>query len=147
MTSYATEVDDTTVLQVLRAYARQSRLIDEGDAAGWADTFTPDGEFHSPSYPAPVAGRLALVAFGECFTRADREAGSVSRHIVTNVDVLPGSDTDHLVAHAYLQIVTTPAGEPSRLVRLTTLEDHLVRRGARWLFARRTVTRDDAARS
>jgi uncharacterized protein (TIGR02246 family) len=139
-----TEVPDVVALQVLRAHARQSRLIDSGDATGWAATFTPDGEFHSPSYPAPAVGTDALVAFATAYAEAAIETGVVSRHVVTNVDVLPGSDDDHVVAHAYLQIVATPTGGESRLVRLTTLTDQLVRRDGRWLVAHRQVRRDDA---
>lgn len=139
------EVPDEVVTQVQRAYARQSRLIDGGDAAGWAATFTADGEFHSPSYPAPAVGAEALTEFAAAFARAGRESASVSRHVVTNVDVLPGADGDSVVAHAYLQIVTTPYGGESRLVRLTTITDRLVRRDGRWLVAHRQVRRDDAA--
>lgn len=129
--------------EVERLYARQSRLIDSGDAAGWAATFTADGAFHSPSYPEPAVGTPALVAFAERYAEGQR-SGTVSRHVVTNVDVVPGADADHLTAYAYLQIVATPRGEASRLVRLTTLTDELVRGddGA-WRFATRRVTRDD----
>lgn len=141
------EVPDTVVLQVLRAYARQSRLIDGGDASGWAATFTADGEFHSPSYPEPAVGTPALVAFAQAFADNGLATATVSRHVVTNVDVLPGADDDRLVAHAYLQIVATPDGGDSRLVRLTTVTDQLVRDGGRWLVAHRQVRRDTAAQT
>jgi uncharacterized protein (TIGR02246 family) len=137
------EVSDLIVVQVLRLYARQSRLIDGGDASGWAQTFTKDGVFASPSYPTPATGTDELVAFAERFA-AGNASGSVSRHVITNVDVLPGSDDDHLVVHAYLQIVTTPRGELSELVRLTTITDQLVRIDGHWQVAHRQVVRDDA---
>lgn len=140
------EVSDLIVVQVLRLYARQSRLIDCGDAPGWARTFTKDGCFTSPSYPAPVTGTDELVAFAERFA-AGNASGSISRHVITNVDVLPGSGDDHLVVHAYLQIVTTPRGELSRLVRLTTITDQLVRVAGCWQVAHRQVVRDDAGQS
>lgn len=139
-----TEVDDLVVVQVLRAYARQSQLIDGGDAAGWAATFTPDGEFHSPSYPEPATGTAGLTSFAAAFTETGRRTGTVSRHLVSDVDVHPGVDADHVEVRAYLQIVaTTPDGE-SRLVRLTTLDDQLVRSAGRWLVAHRQVRRDGA---
>lgn len=128
----------------MRLYARQSRLIDSGDAPGWAATFTDDGVFASPSYPEPATGTAQLVAFAERFA-AGNAAGAVSRHVITNVDVLPGTDDDHLVVHAYLQIVTTPRGEFSRLVRLTTITDQWVRLRGAWRVAHRRVIRDDAA--
>lgn len=137
------EVPDLVAARVMRLYARQSRLIDSGDAAGWAQTFTPDGVFASPSYPQPATGNAQLVAFAERFAAGNR-SGTVSRHVVTNIDVLPGTDADHLVVHAYLQIVATPRGEFSRLVRLTTLTDQWVRAGDSWQLAHRQVTRDDA---
>jgi 3-phenylpropionate/cinnamic acid dioxygenase small subunit len=138
------EVPAATADAVTRLYARQSRLIDGGDAVGWAATFTSDGQFHSPSYPEPAVGTAALVAFAERFRAAGEQSGTVSRHVVTNVDVLAGADDDRVVAHAYLQIVATPRGEDSRLVRLTTVTDHLVRQAGSWLVARRDVRRDDA---
>lgn len=140
----AGEVPGAVVVQVQRAYARQSRLIDSGDAAGWAATFTDEGEFHSPSYPEPAVGAEALREFAESFARAGHQAQAVSRHVVTNVDVLPGADDDQVVAHAYLQIVTTPYGGESRLVRLTTITDRLERHDGAWLVAHRQVRRDDA---
>jgi uncharacterized protein (TIGR02246 family) len=136
------EVLDAVAARVTRLYARQSRLIDEGDAAGWAATFTPDGEFSSPSYPEPYVGTAALTAFAERYAEGQR-GGTVSRHVVTNVDVLPG-EGDALTVHAYLQIVATPRGEDSRLVRMTTLTDRLVPAGDAWLVAHRQVRRDDA---
>jgi len=136
------EVADLVTVQVMRFYARQSRLIDSGDAAGWAQTFTPDGVFASPSYPEPATGTRQLIAFGKRFA-AGNASGTVSRHVLTNVDVLPGADDDKLVVHAYLQIVATPRGEFSRLLRLTTITDQLVRLDGAWRVAHRQVLRDD----
>lgn len=151
-----TEVPDAVVTGVTRLYARQSRLIDEGDAQGWAATFTADGVFASPSYPEPVVGTAALVGFAEDFRTAGERTRTRLRHVITNVDVLPGAAgepgaepgpaPDRVVAHAYLQIVETPAGEGSRLVRLTTITDDLVRDDTAalgWRVARRRVRRDD----
>jgi 3-phenylpropionate/cinnamic acid dioxygenase small subunit len=138
------EIPASIAEAITRAYARQSRLIDSGDAVGWASTFTAQGEFHSPSYPEPAVGTAALVAFAERFRAAGEDSGVISRHVVTNVDVLPGADDDEVIAHAYLQIVATARGEDSRLVRLTTVTDRFVRDDDRWLVARRDVRRDDA---
>lgn len=137
------DVSDLLAAHITRLYARQSRLIDEGNALGWAQTFTADGVFASPSYPEPAAGTAALRAFAERFAAGNR-SGTVSRHVVTNVDVLPGADADRLIVHAYLQIVATPRGEPSRLVRLTTLVDQWVHAQDGWRVAHREVVRDDA---
>lgn len=136
-------VDPHVASAVQALYARQSHLIDGGDAAGWAATFTADGVFASPSYPAPVEGADALAAFATRFAEAGRTSGDVQRHVVTNVDVVEtGQDALHV--RAYLQIVGTRPGEDARLVRLTTLRDRLVREGDGWLVARRDVVRDHA---
>ncbi|MEO9322478.1 nuclear transport factor 2 family protein [Nocardioides sp. C4-1] len=144
-----------------RFYARQSRLIDDGNAVGWAATFTADGVFDSPSYPRPARGTDELVAFARGFHDSCVEQATRLRHVVTNVDVVgydatadpapdlaPDQIADEVEVRAYLQIVATPAGQDSRLVRLTTITDRLVRRadGAPgWQVAHRAVRRDDVA--
>ena len=139
------EVPETVALAALRLHARQSRLIDEGDAEGWAATFTADGVFDSPSYPEPARGAAALTAFARAFHDSCVATRTHLRHVVTNVDVEASGRDGEVVAHAYLQIVATPEGQDSRLVRLTTLTDRLVRHGDAWLVAHRLVRRDDVA--
>lgn len=108
-----------------------------------AQTFTDDGEFHSPSYPEPVAGTDALIAFAERFHAAARAANEVHRHVITNLAIdEPGEGA--ATVRAYLQIVATSIGGESRLVRMTTFTDRVVRVGDRWRIARRDVRRDDA---
>ena len=63
--------------------------------------------------------------------------------MITNVDVV-ALDDETLDVRAYLQIVATARGGDSRLVRFTTIADRVVRQGASWLIARRTVRRDDS---
>lgn len=146
MTHSDAGVDATVIAQIHQLYGRQSHLIDGGAAGEWAQTFTPDGEFISPSYPAPVVGSAELTVFAEKFTAAAAAAGEVHRHVITNLDVTSGADDTVLHVRAYLQIVattTTTAGGWSRLVRFTTITDRLVRHEHTWRIARRTVHRDD----
>lgn len=140
----AAGIDALSFVEIHQLYGRQSHLIDEGHAAEWAATFTADGEFHSPSYPAPVTGTAALTAFAQAFFANAAAAGEVHRHVLTNIAVERIGD-DELEVHAYLQIVATRIGGDSRLVRLTTATDRVVREGGRWRIARRTVRRDDQA--
>ncbi|MFI0352998.1 nuclear transport factor 2 family protein [Actinomadura sp. 9N407] len=135
----ADPISAETLLRIQWLYGAQSHLIDEGRAAEWAATFTPDGEFHSPSYPEPVIGTRDLTAFAERFAAGAGRA----RHVLTNVHV-EAADAHRATVRAYLQIVSTPAGGPSRLDRMTTLTDDLLQVGGRWLIRRRTVRRDDA---
>ncbi|MEX0427388.1 SDR family oxidoreductase [Nocardioides sp. DS6] len=140
-------VDQMTAVVVAAAYARQSRLIDSGEARGWAATFTADGVFDSPSYPEPVIGTEALERFAREYADRARATGVVMRHVVSNLEALAGPDPARLMVLGYLQIVATPRGKDSRLVRFTTIEDDLVRderAPSGWLIARRVVRRDDA---
>lgn len=144
MSSSTGVVDAVTVARLHQLYGRQSHLIDGGDASGWAQTFTDDGEFHSPSYPEPVSGTDALIAFAERFHAGARAANEVHRHVITNV-VIDGAGDGSTVVRAYLQIVATSIGGDSRLVRMTTLTDRVVLVDDRWRIARRDIRRDDAA--
>ena len=65
---------------------------------------------------------------------------------LTNL-VVEAVDESALTVHGYLQIVATARGGDSRLVRMTTVTDHVVRVGEEWKIARRTVSRDDAPRA
>lgn len=130
------------VLAVHQLYGQQSHAIDSGRAADWAATFTADGEFHSPSYPAPAIGVAELTAFAERFHAGCVESGEVLRHVVSTIEVVPAGP-DALTSRAYLQIVGTPRGEPSRLHRITTVADDLVRTPGGWRICRRTIQRDD----
>jgi len=137
-------MDASAVTGIHQLYARQSHLIDSGSAEAWAQTFTPDGEFHSPTYPAPVVGRTPLRDFAQGFTRDARAAGEVHRHVVTNVYVESVGPEEAQVS-AYLQVVATRVRGGTRLLRLTTVHDRLVRHGQEWRVARRDVRRDDTA--
>lgn len=137
------EVDATVVAEIGQLYGRQSHLIDGGAAREWAETFVADGEFHSPSYPAPVVGADELTRFAELFFERARKDGEIHRHVITNLDVA-AVDDETLDVRAYLQIVATARGGDSRLVRFTTISDRVVRQGRSWLILRRTVQRDDS---
>ena len=139
MTTY----DEAALAELHQLYAQQSHLIDGGDAEGWAATFTRDGEFHSPSYPAPAVGAVELAAFARNFHAGGVAAGEVYRHVITNLYVA-GSTGDALDVRAYLQIVATARGGDSRLVRMTTVADRVVRHDGQLRIACRSVTRDDS---
>ena len=129
------------MLAVHQLYGRQSHAIDSGRAADWAATFTSDGEFRSPSYPEPSTGTAELTAFAERFHAACVESGETLHHVISTVDVA-ATGPDALTSTAYLQIVGTPRGESSRLLRITTIVDELVRTPGGWRIRRRVVLRD-----
>ncbi|MFF8698392.1 nuclear transport factor 2 family protein [Streptomyces albidoflavus] len=128
--------------EIHQLYHLQSHLIDGGRAADWAATFTVDGSFTSPTYPAPVTGTAALTAFAERFA-ADCAAGRVTRrHVVSNVALTGDDGAGTLQIQAYLQIVATPEGGTPHTERFTTLTDRVVHDGNGWRIAARVVHRD-----
>jgi 3-phenylpropionate/cinnamic acid dioxygenase small subunit len=134
------------VAAIHQLYALQSHLIDSGRQRDWAATFTTDGEFHSPSYPEPVVGSSDLEAFAGRFYSGAEAADEVHRHVITNLLVETAVEAE-LTVRGYLQIVATKRGGDTRLVRMTTITDRVIRVGDEWKIARRIVSRDDAPRN
>lgn len=135
------DISTETLARIQQLYGAQSHFIDDGNAGAWAATFTPDGEFHSPSYPEPVVGSEALTAFAERFAEQD----GVTRHVLTNLFVTQ-EGPDELLVRAYLQLVHTAPNGPSTVARQTTIADLVVRSASGWRIRRRTVRRDDEPR-
>lgn len=135
-------VDSPTAVAVQLLYGRQSHSIDSGRSAEWAHTFTPDGVFDSPSYPEPEAGTAALTAFAQRFFDTAVDAQEKRRHVITDLAIEAVSD-DELTVECYLQIMATPRGGETRLVRFTSVRDRLVRHDGQWRIQHRTVSRDN----
>lgn len=124
----------TVLPEVQQLLCRQCHLIDSGDAGGWADTYLPDGVFDSPTYGQPVSGRAELQDFAQrVHTTSPR-----LRHVLTNVCVVDQPGPDECIAAGTLLIVTA-TDDGVRIDRVTTVQDHLVRRNGAWLVARRDV--------
>ncbi|MFF4827206.1 nuclear transport factor 2 family protein [Streptomyces sp. NPDC001312] len=128
--------------EIHQLYHLQSHLIDGGRAAEWAATFTADGSFTSPTYPAPVTGTAALTEFAEQFAAGCAVEDVVRRHVVSNVAVTGDDGAGTLRVEAYLQIVATPRGGTPHTERFTTLTDRVVHDGDGWRVAARVVRRD-----
>ncbi|RJO79194.1 nuclear transport factor 2 family protein [Nocardia panacis] len=132
-----------TIAAIQQLYGRQSHLIDSGAAREWAETFTPDGVFDSPSYPNPVVGTEALTQFARDFAASAFAKAERHRHVITNLHI-ERVDARTLTVAAYLQIIATKVAGPSALLRFTTLSDTVRHTPDGWRVARRTVARDDA---
>ena len=131
-------------LAILDLYARQSHLIDGGDADGWAATFTEDGAFESPTYRLTATGRAELAKFAADSNGAALARGVQLRHWIGQVVIDPtdgGADVQ-----AYLVIVAT-SREGSRIDRSLQVIDVLARAGGAWRVASRKVFRDDQAQA
>jgi 3-phenylpropionate/cinnamic acid dioxygenase small subunit len=130
-----------TLMEVMNLLARQSHAIDSGDSFQWAQTFTVDGSFSSPTYSQPVHGRSALIEFAAAFARDNPR----TRHLVTNVLIEGQPTSDECHARANLVIAQTKPsqdGDTVQIHRVTTIHDQLVRREGGWQVAKRRVTRD-----
>lgn len=127
--------------QVEQFYAFQMQVLDGGDAAAWAATFTEDGVFASTGMPDQLAGRAALQA-GAAHTISQLTTNGVTRrHIVSNIRVERVSD-DVLRASSYVPVIDTIDGE-ARIKTSTVMHDTLTRSGADWLVSHRMILRDD----
>ncbi|MEU6263215.1 nuclear transport factor 2 family protein [Saccharopolyspora shandongensis] len=126
------------LLEILNLLGKQAHAIDGGAARQWAETFTPDGVFRSPTYPEPVRGREALTEFAAAFAANNPRA----HHIVTNVCIDREISADECHVKANLLIVRTTSSDAVAIDRVTTIDDNFVRHGGLWRIAERVVTRD-----
>lgn len=125
-------------VEIHQLYARQSQAIDLGNAAGWADTFTEDGTFESPTYGRTASGRVELAAFAQQFADTAAAEGASYRHW-TNAIVLDADGEDRITASGYLAIVSIERQEAPRFHRHVEISDRLVRTATGWRFRSRVV--------
>lgn len=122
-------------------YAVQMQALDDGDIAGWVQSFTADGVFVSNGLPDPVVGREQLAALAdETIARLDQR-GAIRRHFVFNVIIDQLAD-GLLRTTCYVPVFDTIDGQTS-LTTSTVMRDELVSAGGGLLVRHRTVTRDD----
>ena len=140
-----TAVRDGLYLRVAHFYARQMKLLDDGDAEGWAATFTEDGSFATNAYPEhQTVGRTALTAAVRR-TRAELTSlGVVHRHWLGMLNV-NGQDDGTVSARCYALVIAIPRGGQPTIHRSTTCQDVLVPHGDGYLVRSRLITRDDLA--
>lgn len=128
--------------EFVQFYARQARLLDRGDAAGWALTFATDGVFRSPGRPEPVRGRDHIEAAVRPIADEVASGRIVRRHWAGMLEVEPQPDGSvHALSYA-LVVETQPGGGPV-LRRIGTCADVLIRENGGWAVRDRTVARDD----
>ncbi|MFS4506192.1 nuclear transport factor 2 family protein [Clavibacter sp. Sh2141] len=141
--STVTEVDRHLAAQVV--LARYAAALDEHDlaalealhdvAATW--TFTTAGQ---PAL-ALIEGRTAILDFVRGAPRTPEER---QRHVVTNVDVLPGGgDEGEVEARGYLVLMSVVSGSVT-IVGTGTIRLRLVRDADRWRILALAVEFDSA---
>ena len=114
--------------EVAGFYARQMRRLDEGDAEGWAATFTEDAVCHISTRPEPMRGRAELTAGARTATAASAAAGQQRRHTtgMFEIEERPGGA---LRVRAYTVVYATDARGASWVHQVCTCTDTLVRPG------------------
>lgn len=131
--------DETQIAVLRNLYAKQAHLIDTGQHEGWAQTFTADGEFHSPTYGEPAIGHHQLAEISKRFTESAKQSGESQRHVIENVWVSQCDQTTAQV-RAYVMIVATQLEQnQTRILRIVTNIDDLEKSAEGWLIRRRKI--------
>ncbi|MFI6317040.1 nuclear transport factor 2 family protein [Nonomuraea sp. NPDC050556] len=133
---------DPRYWEIQQFYADHMHLLDSGDTAGWAATFTEDGTFVPPPPRPAVSGRGNLAEAAALAAKERAEKGETHRHWHGMVSVRPGEDADSVRVTCYALVFVTPAGGAPRLHQSCVCEDLLVRDGESWLVRHRRVSRD-----
>ena len=138
---------NTLYQQVQAFYARQMRLMDDGEVEAWLDTFTEDAVIANNANPAPARGRELMRKVAHKIVAAARDAGVTHRHWLGMLTVDQPEpdrpDPDRLVTRFYALVVETPKGGTPRIWRSTNGSDVLLRHGAGWRVSERHVLHDD----
>jgi actinorhodin biosynthesis protein ActVIA len=119
---------EQTYLEVLQYYARQMQCLDDGDLAGYAATFTEDGEFsHTPGRP-PARTRAGILDDLVEFHRRFEADPMRRRHHFSMVDIDHGDgDGATLTATAYALVVAQRPGAAPEVRASCVVHDVLVR--------------------
>ncbi|MEU6449812.1 nuclear transport factor 2 family protein [Streptomyces sp. NPDC048232] len=112
--------------EVARFYAYQMRRLDEGDAEGWAATFTGDAVCRISTRPEPMRGRAALAAGARAAAEAIAAAGERRSHMTGMFEIEERADGSVLV-HANTVVHATDASGRPRVHQVCTCADTLVR--------------------
>ncbi|MER6141206.1 nuclear transport factor 2 family protein [Streptomyces sparsogenes] len=128
--------------EIQQFYAHQMRLLDDGEAEAWAETFAEDGVFAANAHPEPFTGRAAIAAGARRATDDFAARGIRRRHWLGMLSLEP-KDEHTVLVRSYAQVIETPRAGQSILRASTGCADLLVRRDGRWLVLDRRVHRDD----
>ncbi|HTD74588.1 MAG TPA: nuclear transport factor 2 family protein [Steroidobacteraceae bacterium] len=119
--------------EIQQLYARYNIAIDNGDAEGWAATFTPDGAFNT------MVGHDALVGFVKMWR--EKLNGATRKHWNNNLQVT--GDSREASAFVYLMLVDFST-KPATILTTGTYTDSLIKTKDGWRFTKR-ITKADVA--
>lgn len=116
---------DPMYAEVAGFYARQMRRLDEGDAEGWAATFTQDAVCRISTRSEPMRGHAELISGARAAVTAIAAAGEQRRHMtgMFEIEERPGGA---LRVRAYTVVYATSASGASRVHQVCTCTDTLV---------------------
>ncbi|WP_395365308.1 nuclear transport factor 2 family protein [Streptomyces sp. YH02] len=135
----STPVTADVYVEVQQFYARQMRLLDGNDFAGFGSTFTEDGVF-TPAGAGALEGPALISKAAEA--AAGRFNGGQPRHWFDMLTV--ESDGDAALHTAYYAVVSvTSADGSNRLEQSVTVQDVLVRTENGLRNSSRVIRRDD----
>ncbi|MFE6780322.1 nuclear transport factor 2 family protein [Streptomyces sp. NPDC057702] len=139
-TAHTTQAPGDLYAEVRTFYARQMRLLDGGDFAGFGRTFTEGGVFRPAGGGAPLVGPEAIAAAAG--GAAARFGGGQSRHWfdMLLVDVAG----DGALHTSYYAVVSVTHADGSTVLEPSCVgKDVLVRDGGLLLNQSRDIRRDD----
>jgi hypothetical protein len=119
--------------EIQQLYARYNIAIDNGDAEGWAATFTPDGAFNT------MVGHDALVGFVQMWR--EKLNGATRKHWNNNLQITGNSK--EASAYVYLMLVDFST-KPATILTTGTYTDSLTKTKDGWRFTKR-ITKGDVA--
>ena len=119
--------------EIQQLYAHYNIAIDNGDAEGYAATFTPNGVFNT------FAGHDALVGFVKAWR--ERLGGAARKHWNTNLEIVGNSK--EATGSVYLMLLDIST-KPASIAATATYSDTLVKTKAGWRFATRSTKGDSA---
>ncbi|MBB6095338.1 uncharacterized protein (TIGR02246 family) [Povalibacter uvarum] len=130
--SHADPLTAQDYAEIEQLYATYNHAIDFNDPTGWANTFTPDGNFLS------FTGHEALAGFVKQWH--ERMGGTPRRHWNSNLRIT--GDSTKAEGSVYLMLVDSVT---KTIFSTGVYKDTLVKTAQGWRFSKRTIARDAAA--
>jgi hypothetical protein len=118
-------------VEIQQLYARYNIAIDNGDAEGYAATFTPDGVFNN------MVGHDALVGFAKMWR--EKLNGATRKHWNNNLQISGNSKQANGFVYLMLVDIST---KPASILATLSYTDTLVKTKAGWRFSKRTTKND-----